>query len=91
MVDETEFDIMDADHESRLDDNKKDRQKITVWWTTKIDYRREIEGTQEEINQIIHDITESDSQEEYLFDLCERHYEEDYDASLDCFDVEDLD
>lgn len=91
MVDETEFGIMDADHESRLDDSKNGRQKITIWWATKIGYRREIEGTKEEINQIIHDITESDSQEEHLFDLCERNYEEDFDADLDCFDVEDLD
>lgn len=68
-----------------------DKKKLTIWWTAKIEYKSEFIGTEEEVNSVIHDITESDCREECLWDFQERKFEENYDAELDEYDVECID
>lgn len=68
-----------------------DRQKITIYWETKIEYKKVIFGTEEEINSIIESL-DGDNASEYLESLeCSIKTEQTKDSELDFYQVEDQD
>lgn len=67
-----------------------EKKKLTIWWTGKVSYKSEIEGTEEELNEVIYGITESDTREEQLWEFAGREFEEDFEAELEEYDVQPI-
>lgn len=68
-----------------------DEQKITIYWETKIEHKKVIFGTEEEINSIIESL-DSDNAHEYLEGIeCSIETEQLKDSVLDFYQVEDQD